>query len=223
MEPGFNPYAVLGVQRDATDKQIRQARHELVRKYHPDVNHSSTAAARFEEIQEAFDLLSDAARRAEYDRTHDEAGRARLVQAPDGGYHLDGEAYHPVPKTPSSVSVQPTSVDFGVLTPDRHTAFAELTIHWTGARPSTMTRDAGGEWWSVVRSRPVGLSLVLTLRAGRRRGTPLGLHQAQFTMKSGDTELKVDLSARFEGASWPNASYTAEPKPVPARNSGTTT
>lgn len=81
MAPGPDPYSVLGVSRDATGEQLAGARHQLVLRYHPDVNHDPHAAERFDEVQQAFHLLSDPAARAEHDRAHDEQGRAghRLV------------------------------------------------------------------------------------------------------------------------------------------------
>ncbi|MGH3261904.1 MAG: DnaJ domain-containing protein, partial [Trebonia sp.] len=76
MTLGLDPYSVLGVSRDATGEQIARARHELVLRYHPGVNHDSLAAERFDEVQQAFHLLSDPAARAKYDRARDERGRA---------------------------------------------------------------------------------------------------------------------------------------------------
>jgi molecular chaperone DnaJ len=61
MTAGFDPYAVLGVSRDATGEQIAQARHQLVRRYHPDLNPAPDAAARFDEVQHF--VIPDTARR----------------------------------------------------------------------------------------------------------------------------------------------------------------
>lgn len=62
-------YEILGVKRDASDKDIRQAFRKLARKYHPDLNPSDkTAEARFKEIAEAYDVLSDPESRKKYDR-----------------------------------------------------------------------------------------------------------------------------------------------------------
>jgi DnaJ-class molecular chaperone len=61
-------YEVLGVSRDATADQIRRAYRRLARTYHPDVNQSSDAATRFAEMQEAYEVLSDAEKRRAYDR-----------------------------------------------------------------------------------------------------------------------------------------------------------
>jgi DnaJ-class molecular chaperone len=61
-------YAILGVKRGATDKEIRQAYRRLARKYHPDVNAGDKAAGeKFKEINAAYEVLSDAEKRRKYD------------------------------------------------------------------------------------------------------------------------------------------------------------
>ncbi|HKQ61514.1 MAG TPA: molecular chaperone DnaJ [Candidatus Polarisedimenticolaceae bacterium] len=67
-------YETLGVPRNADAKQIKAAYRRLARKYHPDVNKGDKAAEeRFKEVAEAFAVLSDAERRAQYDRRGHEA------------------------------------------------------------------------------------------------------------------------------------------------------
>jgi molecular chaperone DnaJ len=61
-------YAVLGVNKDATDDQIKKAFRKLARKYHPDQNKDSSAEKKFKEVTEANDILSDPKQRAEYDQ-----------------------------------------------------------------------------------------------------------------------------------------------------------
>lgn len=62
-------YSILGVDRKADAKEIKKAYRKLARKYHPDVNSSDSAAAnRFQDINEANEVLSDPAKRQEYDR-----------------------------------------------------------------------------------------------------------------------------------------------------------
>ena len=61
-------YATLGVAKTASDKEIKQAFRKLARKFHPDVNPGDKAAeARFKEINEANEVLSDPAKRKKYD------------------------------------------------------------------------------------------------------------------------------------------------------------
>lgn len=60
-------YEVLGVDRPATRDQIKQAYRQLALKYHPDRNKSSDAEEKFKELAEAYAVLSDDAKRREYD------------------------------------------------------------------------------------------------------------------------------------------------------------
>lgn len=62
-------YAVLGVDRDASEKDIKKAYRRLARQYHPDVNPGDAEAEeKFKEINEAYEVLSDAQKRQKYDQ-----------------------------------------------------------------------------------------------------------------------------------------------------------
>ncbi|XP_037099368.1 dnaJ homolog subfamily B member 9 [Syngnathus acus] len=61
-------YDILGVPKDASERQIKKAFHKLALKYHPDRNKGPDAEAKFREIAEAYETLSDDKRRREYDQ-----------------------------------------------------------------------------------------------------------------------------------------------------------
>ncbi len=62
-------YDVLGVNRSASEKEIKQAFRKLAKKFHPDTNPDDPQAeTKFKEINEAYEVLSDSEKRAQYDR-----------------------------------------------------------------------------------------------------------------------------------------------------------
>ena len=60
-------YEILGVKRDSTEAEIKSAYRKLARKYHPDVNKTKEAEEKFKEINEAYEVLGDKAKRQRYD------------------------------------------------------------------------------------------------------------------------------------------------------------
>ena len=76
-------YKVMGVARDATEAQIKQAYRKLARKYHPDVSKEKDAEARFKELGEAYEVLKSPEKRAAYDQL--------------GQGHRAGEDFRPPP------------------------------------------------------------------------------------------------------------------------------
>src|SRR3954451_2671225 len=79
-------YEVLGVPRDATPEAIKKAYRTQARKHHPDVNPGDKKAeAKFKEAQQAYDVLSDAEKRALYDRYGKAAFEGMAAAGPRAG------------------------------------------------------------------------------------------------------------------------------------------
>lgn len=84
-------YATLGVERDASEVEIKKAFRRKARELHPDVNKAPDAEDRFKEVNEAYDVLSDPRKREMYDLTGQVPGAAGGYGggAPGGGYYAD--------------------------------------------------------------------------------------------------------------------------------------
>ncbi|KTD42493.1 DnaJ C-terminal domain-containing protein [Legionella quateirensis] len=61
-------YKIMGVSPDASDKDIKTAYRKLARKYHPDISKEADAEEKFKEMGEAYEILKDPIKRAEYDQ-----------------------------------------------------------------------------------------------------------------------------------------------------------
>ena len=61
-------YEVLGLDKSASAQDIKRAYRKLARQYHPDINQEPDAADKFKELGEAYEVLSDEQKRAQYDR-----------------------------------------------------------------------------------------------------------------------------------------------------------
>ena len=76
-----DPYTVLGVPRSASDSELKTAYRKLAKAYHPDQNRQDPKAqAKFAEVSAAYDFLTDAEKRAQYDRGEiDESGQPKFA------------------------------------------------------------------------------------------------------------------------------------------------
>lgn len=89
-------YTSLGVDRDAKQDEIKRAYRKLARKYHPDVSEEPDAEEKFKEVGEAYEVLSDAEKRAAYDRLGSGFEPGQDFRAPpnwDVGFEFSGGGY----------------------------------------------------------------------------------------------------------------------------------
>lgn len=86
-------YKILGVDPDVDNKAIKVAYRKLARKYHPDVSDHHDAEAQFKEVVEAYEVLKDSAKRAEYDEIRQYGGQQQGFRPPPGstGGHGDNQ------------------------------------------------------------------------------------------------------------------------------------
>ncbi len=113
-------YKIMGVERDATQDQIKRAHRKLARKYHPDVSKEPDAEAHFKEAGEAYEVLKDPEKRAAYDQLGKEWKAGQDFRPPpdwDAGFEFRGGGY--------------TAADAGV-----HSSFFEELFGRGHAHPS---------------------------------------------------------------------------------------
>ena len=84
-------YKILGVDADADDKAIKAAYRRLARKYHPDVSAEEGAEDKFKELSEAYEVLKDTDKRAQYDLVRQQGG-AGPFRPPPGWESSEGGA-----------------------------------------------------------------------------------------------------------------------------------
>lgn len=117
-------YSILGISKTASPEEIKQAFRKLARKYHPDVNPGNKQAeARFKEINEAYEVLSDPDKRKKYDQYGQ-----YWKQVGEGGF-------------PGGAGVDMSGFDFGQY--GSFNDFLNDLFGGVGPRSSTSSRSAG--------------------------------------------------------------------------------
>lgn len=89
-------YQTLGVARDASQDQIKQAYRKVARKYHPDVSKEANAEAKFKDAGEAYEVLKDPEKRAAYDQFGANWREGQNFEPPpnwDAGFEFRGAGY----------------------------------------------------------------------------------------------------------------------------------
>lgn len=173
-------YATLGLHRRCTDAQIRAAYRALAKQYHPDVNGGSYAAqARTQELNAAYEILSDPARRPEYD---EEISSAKKSNAPSpakkSGGNIAKEIYLGIQELLRGTKLEVRVDDPG--NPDGVETY-ELIVP-----PET----APGARFKISRAENLGRSFVVV----RVKARP------DFRFKVRGSDLRCDLKISFQRA-----------------------
>lgn len=109
---GVDYYKILGVDKNAKDDDLKKAYRKLAMKWHPDKNpnNKKDAEAKFKQISEAYDVLSDPQKRAVYDQ-YGEEGLKGGVPPPGAGGAGGGATYFSTGDIPTSFRFNPRSAD----------------------------------------------------------------------------------------------------------------
>ncbi|XP_028842053.1 dnaJ homolog subfamily B member 1-like [Denticeps clupeoides] len=86
---GKDYYKVLGIQKGASEDEIKKAYRKQALRYHPDKNKSAGAEEKFKDIAEAYDVLSDSKRRDVYDRCGEEGLKQPMGGSNPGGHQFN--------------------------------------------------------------------------------------------------------------------------------------
>ncbi|MDQ7850096.1 MAG: DnaJ C-terminal domain-containing protein [Armatimonadota bacterium] len=166
-------YRILGVEPTADAKTISRAYKRLARQYHPDVNKAAGAEERFKEINEAYQVLGDAQKRARYDQIYEAYRR--------GGVHWQ-ELFRGVPggwaQAPGGFTV---TIEEGNL--EDLLGFSDFFRQFFGGGAVSAARGRGS------RGGPVGVEELLRQAAGSSRTEP-----------AAEASLEISLEEAFRGA-----------------------
>ncbi len=89
-------YTILGIDRNASQNEVKQAYRRLARKYHPDVNKDADAEEKFKDVGEAYEVLKDPEKRTAYDKFGSNWQNGQDFKPPpnwDAGFEFSGAGY----------------------------------------------------------------------------------------------------------------------------------
>ena len=130
-------YEILGVDKKATEAQIKSAYRKLAKKYHPDVDKSSSAQEKFKDINEAYEVLSDKEKRSRYDSLGSGWQAGQDYTPPPGfenfSFNFNGQDFS---------NAQYSNFDMGGFSDFFKSMFGDFAGR-TGSRSQSYTRGGG--------------------------------------------------------------------------------
>ncbi len=127
-------YALLDLEKSATQDEVKRAYRQLARKYHPDINKDEGAEDRFKEIGEAYEVLSDPEKRAAYDQLGKGWKPGQDFQPPpdwDAGFEFSGASPGAAPGDPHDYSEFFENL-FAGMRRSEHSARSQREFHARG-------------------------------------------------------------------------------------------
>ncbi|HET7520730.1 MAG TPA: J domain-containing protein [Candidatus Limnocylindria bacterium] len=164
--PLLDPYAVLGVPRDASPLQVARARRRLAKQFHPDLHPGQDVSESMRRVNEAWYILSSAPRRAAYDSAHPRAGTPS-----SGHWAASRPEIRPMsPNTTRSWASWRTTAEETRAAPRTRRQPGEIPVVTTRRPPPIAPqertfRDSG--WAAVLAAVVVLLLLVAAVVAGK--------------------------------------------------------
>ena len=162
----MDPYAVLGVARDASPLQVARARRRLAKRFHPDLHPDQDMSESMRRVNEAWYILSSASRRAAYDTAHPHAGTPS-----SGHWAASRPEIRPMsPNTTRSWASWRTTAEETRAAPRTRRQPGEIPVVTTRrpppmAPPARTFRDSG--WAALLAALVILLLLVAAMVAGR--------------------------------------------------------
>jgi curved DNA-binding protein CbpA len=167
-----DPYAVLGVPRNATPLQVARAHRRLAKRHHPDIHGEADASERMRRINQAFQILSNPVRRMDYDRRHPDAGTPA-----SGHWAASRRIMRPAPPTSTRTWASwRASASETIEAPRTSSWTAEMPMPRT-RRPAPPIADEAGflqsGWAALVVAALVVLLVIAAAFAGNLSAPPL--------------------------------------------------
>jgi curved DNA-binding protein CbpA len=144
--PTSDPYAVLGIPRDASDQQVQRAYRRLAKRYHPDLHPDAQTSQQMRRVNQAWETLSSPGGRARYD------AESALPRSASSG-HWSAPARRSAPSSPP-----PQAWSTAWASPSTARSYPRAA-----ARPYD---DAGPGWLSVMSTVALGLLVFVAVFSG---------------------------------------------------------